>query len=45
MLLPIDCNAHSVTSFVDPLIASIRFRVLRTRRQREETVMLTVLRL
>ena len=35
---PIDCYARSVTSFVDPLMASIRFNVLRTRRQREETM-------
>ena len=40
---PIDCYARSVTSFVDPLLASIRFNVLRTRRQIEETLMLTVL--
>ena len=40
---PIDCNARSVTSFVDPSLASFRFNVLRTRRQREETVMLSVL--
>ena len=40
---PIDCNACSVTSVVDPLLASIRFNVLRTQRQREETVMLSVL--
>ena len=36
-------NVRSVTSFVDPLLASIRFNVLRTRRQREETMLLTVL--
>ena len=43
MLSPIDCNARSVTSFVDPLMVSIRFNMQRTGKQREEMVMLTVL--
>ena len=40
---PIDCCTQSVTSFVDPLLASIRFNVQRTRRQRDEMAMLSVL--
>ena len=43
LLGPISCYARSVTSFVDPLMVSIRFNVPRTRRQREETVMSSVL--
>ena len=38
-----DCNVHSVTSFVDPCCCVSLFNVQRTRRQREETAMLTVL--